>query len=336
MFPSPRFAAGTARGEKIQVVEDGVDRRDVRADDDRSVAQIRADLVDCRESNGDRLGAVEELRSASLGVANEEEMAAAGRVRRIDDELGDELRWVAGVSRLFGKLPSRAVDGRLAFVDRPRGKFEKAHSDAVLVLLDEDDALIARQGEDHREPARFADEVVVDAYAVGELDLVAPQPEVGRLDDDLRAEDVPVLVLAFAHHAFRVSGGEQGIARRRRIVLKGCRGSMEERAIEPLRIGTFYHTTYGTLWKDGTYFPCGTRVQIVGLHLDQGFCLRFPVDVDGEPLETWEGWSEIEFLAEDGSVDGRGELSPAALDEARAVLAEAEDGCHLHIDDTPQ
>ena len=30
--------------------------------------------------------------------------------------------------------------------------------------------------------------------------------------------------------------------------------------IEALRIGTHYQTTYGTLWKDGTYFPRGTRV----------------------------------------------------------------------------
>jgi hypothetical protein len=70
-------------------------------------------------------------------------------------------------------------------------------------------------------------------------------------------------------------------------------------------VGNHYATTYGTLWKDGTYFPRGTRIVVVGLHLDQGFCVRFPAEVDGEPLETWEDWSESDFLAEDGTTTQR-------------------------------
>jgi hypothetical protein len=46
---------------------------------------------------------------------------------------------------------------------------------------------------------------------------------------------------------------------------------VEIREIESIRIGTYYDTTYGTLWKDGTYFPRGTRVLVVGLHIEQGF-----------------------------------------------------------------
>jgi hypothetical protein len=100
--------------------------------------------------------------------------------------------------------------------------------------------------------------------------------------------------------------------------------------IDGIKIGTHYDTTSGTLWKDGTYFPRGARVLVVGMHLDQGFCVRFPVEGE-EPLETWEAWEETDFLAEENSVSVREDLSPAALDEARAMLADAEDGCHLHL-----
>ncbi|HTX03364.1 MAG TPA: hypothetical protein VMD07_06770 [Candidatus Acidoferrales bacterium] len=101
--------------------------------------------------------------------------------------------------------------------------------------------------------------------------------------------------------------------------------------IDRLRIGEYYDTTYGTLWKEGPYFPRGTRVQVVGVHIDQGFCVRFPGELSGEPLEAWEDWDEVEFLAGEGSVDRPAEVSQAVLAEARAVLNEAEDGCHLHL-----
>jgi hypothetical protein len=101
---------------------------------------------------------------------------------------------------------------------------------------------------------------------------------------------------------------------------------------EPLKIGDCYSTTYGTLWKDGTYFPRGTEVTVVGLHLDQGFCVRFPASADGEPLETWEDWSEVEFLAEAGTIEPPSRpLSTTVLAEARDVLSDAEDGCHVHL-----
>jgi hypothetical protein len=71
---------------------------------------------------------------------------------------------------------------------------------------------------------------------------------------------------------------------------------------------------------------------VVGVHLDQGFCVRFPAEVDGEPLETWEDWSESGFLAAEGSVATPGEpLSRKVLSEARDVLSDADDGCHLHL-----
>ena len=73
---------------------------------------------------------------------------------------------------------------------------------------------------------------------------------------------------------------------------------------------------------------------VAGLHLEQGFCVRFPVEVDGEQLETWEDWGEIDFLAEDGTVSGSQELSAAVLAEAREVLDDAEDGTHLHLHET--
>lgn len=70
---------------------------------------------------------------------------------------------------------------------------------------------------------------------------------------------------------------------------------------------------------------------VAGLHLEQGFCVRFPAEVDGEPLETWEDWGETDFLAGDGTVGGSAELSASVLAEAREVLDEAEDGTHLHL-----
>ncbi len=70
---------------------------------------------------------------------------------------------------------------------------------------------------------------------------------------------------------------------------------------------------------------------VVGLHMEQGFCVRFPAQVDGEPLETWEDWTETDFLAEEGSVAKATALSNTVLAEAREVLDEAEDGCHLHL-----
>lgn len=101
--------------------------------------------------------------------------------------------------------------------------------------------------------------------------------------------------------------------------------------IESLKIGSQYATTSGTLWKDGTYFPRGTLVTIVGMHLEQGFCVRFPAEVDGEPLETWEDWSESDFLAPQGTVGPARPLSSRVISEAREVLSDAEDGCHLHV-----
>jgi hypothetical protein len=104
-----------------------------------------------------------------------------------------------------------------------------------------------------------------------------------------------------------------------------------KRTIDRLRIGEFYDTTYGTLWKEGPYFPRGTRVQVVGFHIEQGFCVRFPGEIGGEPLEAWEDWDELDFLAEEGSIDRSREVSASVLAEAREVLSEAEDGCHLHL-----
>jgi hypothetical protein len=72
-------------------------------------------------------------------------------------------------------------------------------------------------------------------------------------------------------------------------------------------------------------------VFVTGLHIEQGFCVRFPTEVDGEPLETWEDWDEADFLAEEGSVEIGGALPGSVLLEAREVLDDAEDGCHLHL-----
>jgi len=105
----------------------------------------------------------------------------------------------------------------------------------------------------------------------------------------------------------------------------------EGRTIEKIVIGEHYDTTYATLWKDGAFFPRGSRVLVTGLHLEQGFCVRFPAERGGEELETWEDWDEADFLAEEGSVESGGSLPSNVMSEAQEVLEEAEDGCHLHL-----
>ena len=79
-------------------------------------------------------------------------------------------------------------------------------------------------------------------------------------------------------------------------------------------------------------FRAVREVSVVGMHVEQGFCVRFPATRDGEPLETWEDWSEADFLAEQGSVEPPPRpLSTRGTREARDVLSDAEDGCHLHL-----
>ncbi|HEX3468251.1 MAG TPA: hypothetical protein VHT05_09255 [Candidatus Elarobacter sp.] len=59
--------------------------------------------------------------------------------------------------------------------------------------------------------------------------------------------------------------------------------------------------------------------------------MRFPAERDGEDLETWEDWDEVDFLAEEGSVEAGGRPPTNILSEAQEVLDDAEDGCHLHL-----
>jgi hypothetical protein len=70
---------------------------------------------------------------------------------------------------------------------------------------------------------------------------------------------------------------------------------------------------------------------VVGMHLEQGYCVRFPAEIDGEPLETWEDWSETDFITEDLVHLRPLPLSKHVLREAREALSDAEDGCHLHL-----
>ncbi len=70
---------------------------------------------------------------------------------------------------------------------------------------------------------------------------------------------------------------------------------------------------------------------ITGLHIEQGYCVRFPAEVGGEPLETWEDWDELDFLSPEGSVEAGDRLPTSVMIEAREVLDDAEDGCHLHL-----
>jgi hypothetical protein len=72
------------------------------------------------------------------------------------------------------------------------------------------------------------------------------------------------------------------------------------------------------------------------LHVDQGFCVRFPTDDEDEPLESWEEWDASDFLAAEGSVETGGALPASVLGEAREVLDDAEDGSHLHLHETDE
>ncbi len=71
---------------------------------------------------------------------------------------------------------------------------------------------------------------------------------------------------------------------------------------------------------------------VTGLHLDEGYCIRFPAaDQYGAPLECWEDWESVDFLAPQGTVEPGEELSASVLREARDVLNDEEDGCHIHF-----
>lgn len=68
--------------------------------------------------------------------------------------------------------------------------------------------------------------------------------------------------------------------------------------------------------------------------MEQGFCVRFPLEDSAEsdePLETWEDWEEIDFLAPEGTVEDGDALPASVLSEAQEVLDDAEDGSHLHL-----
>src|ERR1700719_3375442 len=107
------------------------------------------------------------------------------------------------------------------------------------------------------------------------------------VDDDLGSGDLPAALRALFRHGSRWLTDK--------CTRRPWQHVEESGEIEALKIGQHYQTTYGTLWKDGTYFPRGTRVMVAGVHLEQGFCVRFPAEVDGEPLETWEDWGEADF-----------------------------------------
>ena len=70
---------------------------------------------------------------------------------------------------------------------------------------------------------------------------------------------------------------------------------------------------------------------VVGLHIEQGYCIRFPAEVEGEPLETWEDWSELDFVTDEEIAASTEPLPKQILQEAREALLDAEDGCHLHL-----
>jgi cytosine/adenosine deaminase-related metal-dependent hydrolase len=83
-------------------------------------------------------------------------------------------------------------------------------------------------------------------------------------------------------------------------------------------------------------------VLVTGLHVDQGYCVRFPpvdgvpLDDEDEALETWEDWDEIDFLAPEGTIERGGSLPSSVLSEAKEVLDDAEDGCHLHLHESDE
>jgi hypothetical protein len=117
------------------------------------------------------------------------------------------------------------------------------------------------------------------------------------------------------------------IGRRCRIGRTPSGSARRHADIEAIKIGQTYDTAYGTLWKDGTYFPRGTKVLVVGLHLEH---------VDGVVLESWVDWDEVDFLAPEGSIGATGALPASVLAEAREVLDDAEDGCHLHLHESDE
>ena len=94
------------------------------------------------------------------------------RVGRIGDERADVLQRGAGVAGLLGQLARRAGLRRFARIDHSGRQFEHDRADAVLVLVNEDDALVRREREDDAKAARLAHEIIVDDLAVRQFDPV--------------------------------------------------------------------------------------------------------------------------------------------------------------------
>jgi len=77
----------------------------------------------------------------------------------------------------------------------------------VLVLTHEDDTLIAREGENDAEAARFAHEIIVHHLPARKLDRVAPQPQVPRLNHELGLNNFPGVAVCV--HSPRILAREQ-------------------------------------------------------------------------------------------------------------------------------
>ena len=91
----------------------------------------------------------------------------------------------------------------------------------------------------------------------------------------------------------------------------------------------------GRSGKTERTFRAARAVMVVGMHVDQGFCVRFPAEARRRAARNVGRLERSRtFLAEQGTVEPPSRpLSTTVLTEARDVLSDADDGCHLHLQD---
>ena len=130
--------------------------------------------------------------------------------------------------------------------DRPRGEFERDAVEAVALLMDADDPIVRREREYDDESGRFA-HVKIGTPATGNVDRVATQSQILRVDDVFALEQGPVrffhlpVLPRAAFSAFRceearvqntvlvVGGGTMGAG----IAFVAARGGYDVELVEP-------------------------------------------------------------------------------------------------------
>ena len=299
-------------------------RGDLRAGRDAAVDRHRVHLVERRQPTSMSSVTSNDVVAGRPRVAHDEQKKPSGCVRWVGEERAHELGRRRPRSRSPPQLASGARLGRLVFVDHAGRQLGDDLAAPCLYCRTSSTSLVRRQRADDAEAARLAHEVVVDDDAAGQLDAVRAQAARTSFRSGTPKTGC-AMGAAAARSCLRVYHETMRKRRADHATSSGEQDDREDRD-RPLLRHDVRH-----LWKDGTYFPRGTRVLVTGLHLEQGFCVRFPAERRRRAPRDVGGLGRGR-LSRRGRLGGiRRRAAVARPHEAREVLDEAEDGCHLHL-----